>query len=295
MEKFRYFKDNQSRRDATPDEVEKLSYPKDKFELVSVDYVDEWDYHKTSTSPDNPASKQYTYRRKAVRITIKCKRCGAVRHEVVDSPDLTCRSGPCAHQWKDISGCRFGKLVVMSLDLAKTQKRQAKTRWYWKCKCDCGEICYKTEHSLVTGYHRCCPKCSRKSCYDKTRLPNGLSKWRRMIRIYKKNAKYQGRDFTLTEQQFMDTASMDCVYCGAKPALTSYGVVSNGIDRVDPTKGYTPDNVAPCCYRCNYMKNKLTTQAFFEHVKRIYDYSIAHSKFNDHPEKEYTQAGGNGS
>ena len=30
-------------------------------------------------------------------------------------------------------------------------------------------------------------------------------------------------------------------------------------------------------------------------VERIYDHSIAHSKFNDHPEKEYTQAGGNGS
>ena len=290
MGKFRFLKDNLKRRQPTPDEIEHLVYPKDKFDLISVDYVDTWDYHKISTSTDNPDAKKYTYKHKTVFITVKCKRCGSIKKEAADREDMSCSVGPCAHHWKDITGQRFGKLVVESLDFTKTQKKQKKNAWYWKCKCDCGNYCYKTNHSLVSNYHRCCPECSRKSRVEKNTLPDGLSKWRRMIRIYKKNARFGNREFTLTEQQFVDVAKQNCAYCGSSPKLGSYGVVCNGIDRIDSTKGYTPENSVACCYRCNYMKNKLTTPEFFEHVKRIYDFSIANSKFNDHPEMEYASS-----
>ena len=46
----------------------------------------------------------------------------------------------------DLTGQRFGKLVAICRDYK--DKNQA---WVWKCKCDCGKICYKTTHKLKAG------------------------------------------------------------------------------------------------------------------------------------------------
>ena len=46
---------------------------------------------------------------------------------------------------------------------------------------------------------------------------------------------------------------------------------SNGLDRVDNNKGYTIDNVVPCCKRCNYAKNNQTPREFKEWVKKVYN------------------------
>lgn len=45
----------------------------------------------------------------------------------------------------------------------------------------------------------------------------------------------------------------------------------NGLDRLDNTKGYTKDNVAPCCTVCNSAKGTLTVTEFSEWVERIYE------------------------
>lgn len=45
-------------------------------------------------------------------------------------------------------------------------------------------------------------------------------------------------------------------------------IAYNGIDRVDPTKGYIIDNCVPCCTTCNYMKRILQRDEFLDHVKK---------------------------
>ena len=52
--------------------------------------------------------------------------------------------------------------------------------------------------------------------------------------------------------------------------------VYNGIDRIDNNKGYTIDNIVPCCAKCNYAKGKLTLQEFKELIEGIYNH-----RFND--------------
>ena len=97
------------------------------------------------------------------------------------------------------------------------------------------------------------------------------------ITNYKKTAKRRGHNWDLTEEQFKKITQKDCYYCGAKPNnITKYpncnGIyIYNGIDRIDNTKGYTIDNVVPCCKYCNMAKNILTLQKFTEWVKRIYN------------------------
>ena len=112
-----------------------------------------------------------------------------------------------------------------------------------------------------------------------------------MIRNYKKNATVYGREFTLTEEEFISVASSPCAYCGTPPRDTTYGVICNGIDRIDNSRGYTPDNVAACCTRCNIIKGNMSVEEMMEHVRKIV--SHMEGRFNDHPETEYTQASGN--
>lgn len=284
------FKENMTRREATPEEIASLQYPKDKFDLLSVDYVDEWDSIKFGTSVDDPNKKNYVYRNKSVHITVKCKKCGFIKHEATDRADMSCKTGPCMPTWNDLAGKRFGHLTVVSLDLDRTKKGKKQYVWYWKCKCDCGEVCYKTSAALVSHFQRACPRCTRKEAVSKTTLPDGLSKWHRMIRVYKKNAKLYGREFTLSDEQFISTAKGDCAYCGAPPVLGSYNVVCNGIDRIDASRGYSPGNVTPCCMRCNYMKSKLTVDEFKDHIRRIYSHLELGSKLNDHSERKYASS-----
>lgn len=58
-------------------------------------------------------------------------------------------------KYRDLSGLRFGKLVVLerSLDNEKT-KRDGKPRW--KCRCDCGNTAYVLPYQLTAGVTKGC-------------------------------------------------------------------------------------------------------------------------------------------
>lgn len=79
------------------------------------------------------------------------------------------------------------------------------------------------------------------------------------------SARSRGIEFNLTEAQYID-CGYDCYYCGSN----SYG----GLDRVDSDNGYVKGNIVACCSRCNYMKNDMSQDSFYEHVTRI----CAHKK-----------------
>jgi len=60
----------------------------------------------------------------------------------------------------DITGERFGKLVVIGKSDKKTGKRN---KPLWECKCDCGNTAYVTSSSLRRGMTKSC------GCINKTR------------------------------------------------------------------------------------------------------------------------------
>lgn len=66
----------------------------------------------------------------------------------------------------------------------------------------------------------------------------------------------------LTENKQLELWSSGCYLCGRAPAL--------GIDRVDASVGYEPDNCKACCTQCNYMKKDWTLEQFMGHVARIH-------------------------
>jgi len=46
-------------------------------------------------------------------------------------------------------------------------------------------------------------------------------------------------------------------------------IIYNGIDRVDPKRGYTSDNVVPCCRHCNWVKGASTLDEFYANIALI--------------------------
>ena len=86
-----------------------------------------------------------------------------------------------------------------------------------------------------------------------------------LYRKYQYRANSKSLEFNLSKEQFNGLVSKDCTYCGISN--------SNTLDRIDSRKGYTIDNVTPCCLKCNMMKSKWTTNEFISHIRKIYHHT----------------------
>ena len=109
------------------------------------------------------------------------------------------------------------------------------------------------------------------------RLEYGEASKRELFHSYPKQAADRGYEWGLLEEQFFHIVTQDCHYCGAPPAQihkrnkTVYGsFIYNGIDRVDNTIGYLPNNVVPCCFTCNKAKSAMSTERFLDWIRRVY-------------------------
>lgn len=95
--------------------------------------------------------------------------------------------------------------------------------------------------------------------------------WRRVnpaayaLANIKRRAKDYGLEFSLTKADLVFPEN--CACCGQRMeiAATEAGGParhSPSVDRIDSAKGYTPDNIAFICYRCNTLKKDGTVEEF---------------------------------
>ena len=82
----------------------------------------------------------------------------------------------------------------------------------------------------------------------------------------KGSAKARHIPFTLTLEEYAPLAILPCFYCDA--VLPHFG---SGLDRIDSNKGYSIENVVPCCAYCNFGKNNQTREEFLARCIRIVD------------------------
>lgn len=167
-------------------------------------------------------------------------------------------------------GQDFGDWVVIARGRSRnTPKDQTKT--YWLCKC---KHCNHTKDiyagNLSSGKSKQCP-CQRIEKAEQ----NISSFWKGMLKTYRDGAKKRNLSFELSEEEFRDLMLKDCIYCGSKPSPKRVSkrlhcaVPINGIDRVDPNKGYIVDNCVPCCSTCNKMKLNHSLEGFLLHIEAI--------------------------
>ena len=240
--------------------------------------------------------------RRAMLIRGKTKSCGCYKREYLESV------------FKDLSGQRFGKLIVR-------ERFDKKGKTYWLCDCDCGttgvvasssdlkngdkascgcdcgntdievvrsSLVAKDSHKQVScgcwvkeGNHSVSRYSDRKAAIVKTLY----------TKLKIRNKKLGFGDDIITISDFTALIEQPCSYCGLTKSDTSKeprsyraeltGTVShhidldyvyhhNGIDRIDSNRGYTPDNVLPCCKYCNVAKLNNSQEDFLEWAERVY-------------------------
>ena len=209
--------------------------------------------------------------------------CGCVRKLYIQEHDLT--------------GQRFGRLTVTG----KSQRRSANGDIYYLCDCDCGNtnievvrssLVAKDSHKQVScgcwvkeGHHSVSRYSDRKMAIAKILYTK--------LKIRNKKLGFDDEIITFTD--FADLIEQPCAYCGLTESDSSkeshsyrtkqketvsyhidmdYVYRHNGIDRIDSTKGSTPNNVLPCCKYCNVAKSNDSQADFLEWAERVYHHWV---------------------
>lgn len=162
----------------------------------------------------------------------------------------------------DLTGKRFGKLTV----LERVENTNPQIRW--KCKCDCG-----TEKTIQGGHLRS-GHTSSCGCSWYEYGENHVS-WKGYKEIsgkYFKSVKYNARTrnltFNITLEQLWDIfikQDRKCALSGIPLAFeANHGKIKGNasLDRIDPSKGYTIDNVQWVHSSINNMKWNMPQQGF---------------------------------
>jgi hypothetical protein len=167
----------------------------------------------------------------------------------------------------DLTGKKFGKLLVLFQVPHSADRVSGKARWL--CKCDCGK-----EHVTRTDYLRS-GRSTSCGCFNHgPRLVNHQAAWNQVWNKVASGAKARDLDMTLTREQVYDLCIQNCHYCGIGPSqrrkTVQDSVAFNGIDRLDSSQGYIPGNVVPCCKWCNFAKHTMGYEEFRQWVRRVY-------------------------
>lgn len=176
---------------------------------------------------------------------------------------------------RDLVGRRFGRLTVLERVASSDSRRGAR----WRCRCECGGEKETFGSLLVQGTTQSCGCFARELAAERAKeraLPEGEAALRGVFRRYKSQAKSRGFGFRIARSRFEELVQQECHYCGTSPSNEvgpRYGrngtLAYNGLDRVDPTKGYTKSNVVPCCHPCNRAKSDMTLNEFQAWVLRV--------------------------
>lgn len=166
---------------------------------------------------------------------------------------------------KDITGMRFGKLVVLSFNSINDKGTYVGS--LWNCLCDCGNEVVSRSDTLLKG--------AKKSCGCLTKFAYGESSFNYLYDKYQRGASSRNLSFELSREVFKSLTKQDCHYCGEPPSTVCttknyHGeYIYNGVDRMDNSLGYTEENSVPCCPQCNYAKGTTPYDIFVSWIARF--------------------------
>lgn len=150
------------------------------------------------------------------------------------------------------------------------------TKLTYKCQCRCGNVRNVSYTNLHDGNSKSC------GCYkvEQQSLEAGWAAANSVYAGYLSGAKKRGLEFSLTREQWDAMTQLNCFYCGSEPSNIAthryHGAfVYNGIDRLDPNKGYIEGNVVPCCFECNRAKNDMSYSQFLDWIGRLTDHQFS--------------------
>jgi len=168
----------------------------------------------------------------------------------------------------DITGRQFGHLIAIRF-VGKIDGNRNK----WECRCVCGKLTNVRTSHLSSGAVKSCGCQAPNTNF--TKLPPGAYAFNQIIKDYRISARRRGHEWSMSKEAAIKLFTSNCHYCDSPPSNKSnFGgngeVVYNGIDRIDNTKGYTPNNCVACCKQCNYFKGNMPLSEFLDQIRAIY-------------------------
>jgi len=105
-----------------------------------------------------------------------------------------------------------------------------------------------------------CARCKERSAVKHSKYHQS---WKGLFADIRRTARRRDIAFDITLENFIAARqNAVCIYGGERI------VKGGGLDRIDNAKGYSVDNIAPCCSRHNLMKNTFFT---FGEMRAILD------------------------
>jgi len=184
--------------------------------------------------------------------------------------------------FKDRTGDRYGRLVVSEY-FGKSGRYHI-----WKCDCDCGKTKNISSCDLSSKKVNSCG-CLKLEKFLKIRNNQKQDDRETLLfrhlycSLKRRHKKFRGDIFNI--ESFIKKSKLSCFYCGENSSktipdylydngervlLSDTVLCINGIDRKDPTIGYTEDNTVPCCTTCNIIKFSNTEEDFYKKISNIY-------------------------
>jgi hypothetical protein len=179
---------------------------------------------------------------------------------------------------RQIIGRKFGRLTLIRRLGPAGGRRGGSHDRYCECRCDCGTDVVVLLGNIKSGATKSCG-CLRKelvAAFGRSRPRPGKpgTAFRKFLREYKQGAESRKLCFDLSDEQVRALSQLPCFFCGVGPyreVISSAGerFICNGIDRLDPTVGYTVENCVSCCSPCNHMKMTLNYRDFISQCRKI--------------------------
>ncbi len=146
-------------------------------------------------------------------------------------------------------------------------------------KCiDCHETFPLSEfyRAKKTGaYSSRCKKCDILSCQQRSSA-SYKSRSRVLCNAARSASKKKNLPFTITPQDIVrqyESQNGKCYYSGQPMSFISNDKNIMSIDRINPSCGYTPDNIVLCRWSVNNMKSNLSVEDFLSTCKAVYHFS----------------------
>lgn len=170
---------------------------------------------------------------------------------------------PSKYDSPEFIGRRYNKLTVVGMD----GPGDGKSIFYWRVLCTCGNVHRaRAQHVVDSKVIGCCRCKSNKPGITQTFLTK-----------FKFSAVSRGLEFCITLDdihRLYDTQGGRCALSGDTLTLPVFAGRQDGhfnisIDRVDPSRGYTPDNIQLVTKQINLAKGPMTDGEFINMCRRV--------------------------
>lgn len=174
----------------------------------------------------------------------------------------------------ELANQRFGKLTVLKR-VAKTHPHET---FKWLCLCDCGkEKAISQSHLIQNKIVSCgCLLHRTGKKHPNSKYIGDISgdRWANIRRMAKYRPSRIDIEFTITAEDIWElfvTQKATCALTGIplKIGAQRKDETTASLDRIDPTKGYTLDNVQWVHKDINYMKNVYDQNYFIEMCHKV--------------------------